>query len=89
MNSLKEYYDQPQAGSSKENQLHYQKIGNRLKQLRIKSGYSDAEKFAYEHEINRSQYARYEFGTDMCISTLLKITDAHNITLHEFFKGVL
>lgn len=72
-----------------ENQSNYKKIGNRIKQLRVKAGYSSGEKFAYEYEINRSQYLRYEYGTDMCISTLLKITDAHNITLHEFFKGVL
>jgi transcriptional regulator with XRE-family HTH domain len=77
------------ADSLKENQLPYQKIANRIKQLRIKAGYSAAEKFAYEYEISRAQYARYELGTDMCISTLLKITNAHKMTLHEFFKGVL
>jgi transcriptional regulator with XRE-family HTH domain len=72
-----------------ENQSQHLKIGNRLKQLRIKAGYSAAEKFAYEHEISRAQYARYEKGTDMLISTLVKIAAAHNMTLHEFFKGVL
>jgi transcriptional regulator with XRE-family HTH domain len=89
MNFSKEYYDQPRAGSLNENEIPYKKIAARIKQLRIKAGYSAAEKFAYEHEMSRAQYARYELGTDMCISTLLKITNAHNITLHEFFKGVL
>ena len=63
------------------------KIGSRIKQLRLKAGYTSAEKFAYEHEISRAQYARYERGVDMQISSLLKITTAHNITLLEFFKG--
>jgi transcriptional regulator with XRE-family HTH domain len=72
-----------------ENQLNYKKIGNRIRQLRIKAGYSSAEKFAYEYEISRTQYARYELGADMRISSLLKIAAAYNMTLHEFFKGVL
>lgn len=70
-------------------QLNYKKIGTRIKQLRVKAGYSSAEKFAYEYEISRTQYARYELGVDMQISSLLKITAAHQMTLHEFFKGVL
>jgi transcriptional regulator with XRE-family HTH domain len=75
--------------SLNENQLNYKKIGDRIKQLRLKAGYSSAEKFAYEFEISRTQYARYELGTDMRISSLLKIASAYDMTLHEFFKGVL
>ena len=56
--------------------------------LRIKAGYTSAEKFAYEHEISRAQYARYERGVDMQISSLLKVLAAHDMTLQEFFKGV-
>lgn len=74
---------------SNEDQLLYKEIGNRIKELRIKAGYSAAEKFAYEFKFSRTQYARYESGTDMCISTLRKIAAAHNITLHEFFKDVV
>ena len=70
-----------------DNQVQYKKIANRIKQLRLKAGYSAAEKFAYEHEISRAQYARYERGVDMQISSLLKILAAHNMTLQEFFKG--
>lgn len=76
-------------GSLNENQLHYKKIGDRIRQLRLKAGYTSGEKFAYEHEINRTQYARYELGTDMLISSVMKIAAAHNMTLHEFFKGVM
>jgi transcriptional regulator with XRE-family HTH domain len=76
-------------GSLNENQLTYKKIGDRIRQLRFKAGYSSGEKFALEYEINRTQYARYELGTEMQITTLLKIAKAHKMTLHEFFKGVL
>jgi transcriptional regulator with XRE-family HTH domain len=72
-----------------ENEIAYQKIGNRIKQLRLKAGFSAAEKFAYENDISRAQYARYERGVDMQISSLLKILAAHGMTLQEFFRGVI
>lgn len=71
-----------------EYQSQYKKIGNRLKQLRLKAGFSAADKFAYEHEIHPAQYTRYERGVDMRVSSLLKVLAAHNMTLQEFFKGV-
>lgn len=71
-----------------ENQMQLNKIGNRIKQLRLKAGYTAAEKFAYEHEIDRTQYSRYERGEDMRITSLLKIVAAHDMTLLEFFKGM-
>jgi transcriptional regulator with XRE-family HTH domain len=74
-------------GPLNENEAQYKKIGNRIKQLRLKAGYTSAEKFAYENEISRAQYARYERGVDMQISSLLKILSAHSISLQEFFKG--
>jgi hypothetical protein len=66
----------------------YKKIGNRIKQLRLAAGYTAADKFAYEHEIGRSQYANWEVGQDMLISSLLRITKAHGISIDEFFEGV-
>ena len=36
------------------------KIGQRLKSIRKSSGYSSPDKFAYDHNINRSQYGKYE-----------------------------
>lgn len=71
-----------------EKQLMIKKIGARIKQLRIKAGYSSLEKFAYEFEISRTQYARYERGEDMRISSLMKVLAAHDMTLAEFFKGI-
>lgn len=71
-----------------ENQEIIKKIGERIKQLRKKAGYSSLEKFSYEYEINRTQYARYERGEDMRISSLMKVLAAHEMTLGEFFKGI-
>jgi transcriptional regulator with XRE-family HTH domain len=66
----------------------YRKIGKRIKQLRIEAGYTNAEKFAFQHEITRSQYANWEKGQDMKVSSLIRIMSIHNITLAEFFEGI-
>lgn len=65
---------------------YIEKLGNRIKQLRIAKGYSNAEKFAYEHGITRSQYAQYEKGKNLRFSSLLKLTQAFGLTLEEFFS---
>lgn len=69
-------------------QLLYEKIGNRIKQLRLDAGYTNAEKFAFENEITRSQYAMWEKSQDMLISSIQRIASAHGITVQEFFEGV-
>ncbi len=61
-------------------------LGKRIKDLRLSKGYTNAEKFAYEHEISRSQYAQYEQGKDLRFSSLIKLTDAFGITMEEFFS---
>jgi len=61
-------------------------LGARIKELRISKGHSNHEKFAFEHNINRSQYWRYEQGEDLKFSTLLKIIKALDVTLVEFFS---
>lgn len=66
----------------------YEKIGKRIKELRLKAGYTAADKFAYENEIGRSQYAAWEAGQDMKVSSILRITKAHRITLIDFFSGM-
>jgi len=62
------------------------RLGNRLKQLRIAKGYSSQEIFAYEHNINRVQYSRYERGEDIRFSTLIKVIQVFDITIEEFFS---
>ena len=63
-------------------------IGKQIKQLRINMGYSSAEIFAYEKNINRISYWRMEKGSNITISSLLKILDIHQISLKDFFNNV-
>ena len=63
-------------------------IGKLIKQLRIEMGYSSAEIFAYEKNINRISYWRMEKGSNITLNSLLKIMDIHQISLSEFFKRV-
>lgn len=60
-------------------------IGKKIKYLRIKNGYSNYEDFAYEADIARAQYGKYENGANLMITTLMKILKMHNISLAEFF----
>ncbi|GAA3643573.1 helix-turn-helix domain-containing protein [Flavivirga jejuensis] len=63
-----------------------QKLGNRLRELRIEKGYSNYEQFAFDNEIPRSQYGRYEKGSDLRITSLLKVLEALDISLTDFFS---
>ncbi|MGK6353178.1 helix-turn-helix domain-containing protein [Parapedobacter sp. DT-150] len=62
------------------------KLGKRIKELRTKAGYSNYEYFAYEHEIPRAQYGRYERGEDLRYTSLLKVIKALGVTVEEFFS---
>ncbi|MEO8110707.1 MAG: helix-turn-helix transcriptional regulator [Ginsengibacter sp.] len=62
------------------------KLGERIKQLRIKEGYTSYEYFAYDHNISRAQFGRYEKGQDLRFSSLIKVINAFGITLSEFFS---
>jgi transcriptional regulator with XRE-family HTH domain len=61
-------------------------LGNRIKMLRIEAGYSNYEYFAYDHNISRAQYGKYEKGANISFTTLLKIMKAHKMTIEEFFS---
>lgn len=61
-------------------------IGNRIKQLRKKMGYTSYETFANEHDIHRVQWGRYEQGLDLYTSTLIKIAKVLGVSLKEFFS---
>lgn len=61
------------------------KLGNRIKQLRIAKGYSSYEYFAYDHNISRAQFGRYEKGQDLRYSSLLKVIAAFGMSVSDFF----
>lgn len=60
--------------------------GKRLKALRKAKGFSNYEQFAFQHDIGRAQYGRYEKGSDMRLSSLLKVLQAMDISPVEFFS---
>ncbi len=61
-------------------------IGEHLRSLRIEKGYSSAEIFAYEYDLNRVSYWRMEHGCNMTIRSLLNILNIHCLSLKEFFE---
>lgn len=62
------------------------KIGAKLKKIRKQKGYPNSDDFAYDHDINRSQYGKYEAGAmDMRVSSLLKTVNLLGLTIEEFF----
>jgi len=63
-------------------------IAKKLKQLRKVKGYTSYENFAWDNEIPRVQYWRMEKGTNFTIRTFLRVLDAHDITLKEFFNDL-
>jgi len=67
-------------------QKELQKIGNRLREIRKKKGYSNYELFAFDNQIARAQYGRYEKGADLRMSSLLKVLAALDVSLYEFFN---
>jgi transcriptional regulator with XRE-family HTH domain len=60
-------------------------IAEKIKQLRKDSGYTAAESFSYDKGIDRILYWRMEKGTNFTITSLLRILDAHEMSLEEFF----
>lgn len=62
------------------------KLGERIKELRIEKGYTSYEYFAYEHEISRAQFGRYERGEDLRFSSLMRVINALGLTLEDFFS---
>ncbi len=63
-----------------------QKLAARIRTIRKKLGYTNADFFAYEHEITRSQFARYETGENIRFSSLMKLIKAFGMTPEEFFS---
>lgn len=64
------------------------KIGDKLRELRIKAGYTSYETFSYDNEIQRQSVFRAEKGENITLKTLIKLLNIHNISLEEFFKDL-
>lgn len=75
----------------KENSEELQRrIGLKLKRIRKELGYNNGDDFAYDKGINRSQYGKYEAGSqDMRLSSLVKIINAMGLSFEQFFRESL
>ncbi len=77
----------PKKNITEEERLVLKKIGERLKQIRKEAGYTSYEYFAYENNISRPQYGKYEAGANIQLNTLIRILKKFNVSLEDFFKG--
>lgn len=64
------------------------KVAEKLERIRKEKGYTSYENFAIEFGISRMQYWRMEKGTNFTFESLLKILEAHEMSLGEFFKDI-
>ena len=63
-----------------------QKIGERLKKLRVKNNYGSYEDFAVKNDLSRMQYWRIEKGkTNITLRSLIVILNIHQISIEDFF----
>lgn len=62
------------------------KLGARIRSLRKQLGYKTAESAANEFGIQRSQYTRYEAGTNLNYVTLVLLLQKMEISVREFFS---
>ena len=83
---MKKFTDKKEPSPKKVVNKDLEILGKRIRDLRIKMGYSNYEYFAYEHDIPRAQFGRYEKGEDLRYSSLLKVIRAFDMTLEEFFS---
>jgi transcriptional regulator with XRE-family HTH domain len=60
-------------------------LAKRIRELRQKT-HTSYEIFAYDNNITRSQWGRYETGEDVRFSSLVRVCKIFNITLQEFFS---
>lgn len=86
MESKKDLANPSKIKVSKKDNEDIKKLAQRIKTIRKSLGYTNADFFAYENEITRSQYARYETGEDIRFSSLMKLIRAFKMTPEEFFK---
>jgi transcriptional regulator with XRE-family HTH domain len=67
-------------------QAQLENLGDRLREVRKEKGYANYEQFAFDNELPRAQYGRYEKGQDLRFSSLVKVLKAMDISLKEFFS---
>jgi len=64
------------------------KIGEKLKDSRIKKGHNNYEYFAYQNDINKKTVWKAENGLGITLESFLRILHALDETPEDFFKGI-
>lgn len=72
----------------KESDTLLKSVGNKLKELRFQKGFTSYEDFALSNDLDRKQYWRMESGANITIKSLYRLTQIHDITIEQFFKGI-
>ncbi len=63
------------------------KLGKRMRQLRIKKGYTSFEMFAYDNELPRVLYGNYEKGTgNITYKNLMKVIRSLGVSTTQIFN---
>jgi transcriptional regulator with XRE-family HTH domain len=75
----------PKKTITEEEKIILKKVGERLKHLRKEAGYTSYEYFAYENNISRPQYGKYEAGAYIQLNTLIRICKITEYQLRRFF----
>ncbi|MEM7085224.1 MAG: helix-turn-helix transcriptional regulator [Bacteroidota bacterium] len=75
------------AKHDKDTERQLRKLGERFQELRKAKGYNNYESFAFDNNLPRAQYGRYEKGQDLRFSSLYKVIKAFDISVEEFFEG--
>lgn len=74
---------------SKDEKSDLVKLGNNMRELRLKAGYTSLEKFALENDISRMLYSKYEsgHGNPTC-KNMLKLCEAYGSKMEVLMKGL-
>ena len=66
------------------NELH-QRIGAKLKSMRLLAGFSSYEVFAVKNKLSKIQYFKMEKGTNFTLKSLDRVLKIHDISIINFF----
>lgn len=72
--------------SKKQEEKYLKQLGARLRHFRKLRGYTNYEYFAYEVQMSRTQYGKYEKGANIQFATLLNLLKALDVTISDFFS---
>jgi transcriptional regulator with XRE-family HTH domain len=70
------------------NEVDIVKIGNKIRELRKKAGYTSYENFAFDNDLSPRYYWSVEKGRNMRLEYFLKILNIFKISPQDFFKDI-